>query len=225
MRQLALDLIARAEPSLDNFVEGPNRELLSVLRAVAAGPHLPPRVHLWGEPGCGKTHLLRALAAKPLGPASAPQEFASGTGDAVVAVDDCELLDDTQQIALFALFNRAAADPTIRIVTASRQAPLGLTDLRPELRTRLGSGLVIAVQPLSDEDKERALRDAAQASGVQCSDDLYRYLLTRKSRDLRSLLAWFAALDRFSLERKRPLSAALAREFDSLGESAAVGQQ
>ena len=62
MRQLALDLIARAEPSLDNFVEGPNRELLSVLRAVAAGPHLPPRVHLWGEPGCGKTHLLRALA-------------------------------------------------------------------------------------------------------------------------------------------------------------------
>ena len=101
------------------------------------------------------------------------------------------------------------------VITGSRDAPLALSHLRPELRTRLGSGLVLALRPLTDDDREQALREAARASGVQCSDDLFRFLLTRKARDLRSLMRLFGALDRFALELKRPLTAALAREFDA----------
>jgi DnaA family protein len=228
MRQLALDLIAQAEPTLDNFVVGPNAELCAVLHAAATGPHQPPRVHIWGESTCGKTHLLRALSSKPLGPDNSVEEFQQALGEpgsareqpaegrpTVIAVDDCERLSDAQQLALFGLFNRAAAVPGVHLVTASRQAPLALTNLRPELRTRLGSGLVLALRPLSDDDRERALREAARASGVNCADDVYRYLLTRKARDLRSLLTYFARLDRYALERKRPLTTALAREYEA----------
>ncbi|MFM8546640.1 MAG: DnaA ATPase domain-containing protein [Betaproteobacteria bacterium] len=227
MRQLALDLIAGAEPSLDNFVVGPNAEIVAVLRAAAAGPCHPPRIHVWGETASGKTHLLRALAAEPLGPHSPLESFrqAEQAADAasgnpllhaqgmLIAVDDCDRLDEARQIALFSLFNRVAADERTRLVTSSTNAPLALDHLRPELRTRLGSGLVLALRPLSDADREQALRDAARASGVQCAEDVFRYLLTRKARDLRSLLRALSELARFAREKKRPLTGALAREF------------
>ena len=218
MRQLALDLIAEAPASFDNFVAGPNTEALAALRMVAAGRSPVSRVHLWGEPASGKSHLLRALGGTPLGPASAIDAF-SACGEAaarVIAVDDCDQLDDTRQLALFRLFNQRASPGSAPIVTASRHAPIALTELRPELRTRLGSGLVLALRPLTDQEREQALREAARATGVHTHDDVFHYLLTRKARDLRSLLAFFSALDRYALERQRPLSAALAREFDAL---------
>lgn len=217
MRQLALDLITEPPPSLDNFIAGPNAEALAALRALAAGGATARRIHLWGAPASGKTHLLRALVGHPLGPGDPLDTFNRDADPrtGVIAVDDCDQLDDARQLALFRLFNRHAGPEGAAILTASVQPPIALHHLRPELRTRLGSGLVLALRPLTDDEREQTLREAARASGVQCHDDLFRYLLTRKARDLRTLLAFFAALDRYALERKRPLSAALAREFDA----------
>jgi len=217
MRQLALDLIAEQPPSLDNFIVGPNAEALAALRALAAGEAAARRIHLWGAPASGKTHLLRALVRRPLGPDDPLEAFnrEADPDNRVIAVDDCDQLDDARQLAVFRLFNRHAGPEGAALLTASREPPIALNHLRPELRTRLGSGLVLALRPLTDNEREHTLREAARASGVQCHDDLFRYLLTRKARDLRTLLAFFAALDRYALERKRPLSAALAREFDA----------
>ena len=218
MRQLALDLIAEAPASFDNFVAGPNAEALATLKRVAAGHAEVSRIHLWGEPASGKSHLLRALTRRPLGPMSPIDAFSPSTEAAAepIAVDDCDQLDDARQLALFRLFNQRAGPGGAPIVTASRHAPIALAQLRPELRTRLGSGLVLALRSLTDQERELALREAARATGVHAHDDVFHYLLTRKARDLRSLLAFFVALDRYALERKRPLSAALAREFDAL---------
>ena len=222
MRQLALDLIAEAPPSLDNFIAGPNAEALAALRALAEHRPIERRIHVWGSAASGKTHLLRALVGSPLGPTAPLEAFSRDavprTG--VIAVDDTDQLDDARQLALFGLFNRHAGPEGATILTTSREPPITLDHLRPELRTRLGSGLVLALRPLSDEEREQTLREAARASGVHCHDDVFRYLLTRKARDLRSLLAFFAAIDRYVLERKRPLSAALAREFDAELEAA-----
>lgn len=218
MRQLALDLIAEARPSLENFVAGPNAEALATLRALASGERSAGRVHLWGEPASGKTHLLRALVDSPLAPDSPLDAFSPDPRAAarLIAVDDCDHLDDARQLALFRLFNHHAGQTGTALITASREPPLALTGLRPELRTRLGAGLVLALRPLTDDEREQALREAARSTGVNTHDDVFRYLLTRKARDLRTLLAFFGALDRYALERKRPLSAALAREFDAL---------
>ena len=121
MRQLALDLIAEAPASFDNFVAGPNTEALAALRMVAAGRSPVSRVHLWGEPASGKTHLLRALTGTPVGPESPLKAFSPSAEAAaqVIAVDDCERLDDTRQLALFRLFNQRAGPGGAPIVTAS----------------------------------------------------------------------------------------------------------
>lgn len=241
MRQIPLALSAAEPASFDNYVAGSNGEAVAVLRALAAAQGAAPAqrvVYLWGEPGAGKSHLLDALAAAAddrairLGPDSPEEAFAGALDrlaqpaappptDAspapaapVVIVDDCEGLDDTRQQAIFHLFNRMAATPDAAFAAAGAQPPLAL-ELREELRTRLGWGVVLRLALLTDEQKADALRRAAQGRGIVLPDELIRWLLTHRSRDIRWLLRLLDALDRYALERKRAITLPLLREFEN----------
>ena len=85
--------------------------------------------------------------------------------------------------------------------------------LREDLVTRLGWGLVYQAHALSDEEKARALTDYAASRGFRLLPEVCDYLLTRAQRDLASLLAMIDALDRYSLETKRPITMPLVREL------------
>ena len=82
MYQLPLDLHRIEAPSLENFVVGRNGEVLAQLRLLREGAALSGAalIYLWGEPGCGKSHLLQALVGAPrvLGPDSPPETFPIG---------------------------------------------------------------------------------------------------------------------------------------------------
>ena len=241
MRQIPLELSAAEPASFDDYVAGGNGEALALLRALARPPGdeaEPARraVYLWGDPGAGKTHLLDALAAASgerairLGPDRPEDAFAAalarlapvaGSSPAraparapVVIVDDCDRLDDPRQQAVFHLFNRVAATPGAGFAAAGAQPPLALA-LRDELRTRLGWGVVLRLALLTDEQKADALRRAAQARGIALPDELIRWLLTHRSRDIRWLLRLLDALDRYALERKRAITLPLLREYES----------
>ena len=62
MEQLIFELAAPEPPSFANFVTGPNREAVAALRRFASGDAAETGLLLWGPPGAGKTHLLRAAA-------------------------------------------------------------------------------------------------------------------------------------------------------------------
>src|SRR5918994_2187488 len=53
---------APAAPDFDNYVAGPNAEALASVRRFAAGELREAVLYLWGEPGSGRSHLLRAAA-------------------------------------------------------------------------------------------------------------------------------------------------------------------
>jgi DnaA family protein len=215
MQQLSLDLLPPDRPSLDNFLPGPNREALDRISAIARGERMLRILYLWGDTGCGKTHLLAALNGLALGPASPAVSFGQATDPrAVVTVDDCDRLDATQQEGLFHLFNRVLAQPGMAIVCAGAEPPLAL-HLRDDLRTRLGYGLVLRLHPLSDTERRQALEQWIHRSGARCSADLLEHLLRHRARDLRSLLALLSALDRYGLAQQRALTLPLLREFES----------
>lgn len=223
MKQLLLEISQDFVPTLDNFVPGRNIEVLQMLRDSAAGNQPERFIYLWGEPGSGKSHLLRAFAdaASQRGlksvyvacGAELPDNLASYDA---VALDDVGQLDSEGQIALFNLYNRLR-DGQGRLLASGPCAPVQLA-LRPDVVTRLGWGLVYQVHGLSDEEKAQALHAHALGRGFRLGAGVAEYLLRHWRRDLPSLLAALDALDRYSLETKRPITIPLLRDILQLPE-------
>jgi DnaA family protein len=85
--------------------------------------------------------------------------------------------------------------------------------LRDDLRTRLGYGLVYEILALADADKAAALAGYAKSRGFRLGDDAIAYLLAHGRRDMATLVATLAAIDRHSLATRRPVTVALLREW------------
>ncbi|MGQ0509544.1 MAG: HdaA/DnaA family protein [Betaproteobacteria bacterium] len=193
MKQLALEITQPPDPTLGNFVPGDNAELLERLQALIAGRLGETIVYLWGEPGSGRSHLLAACAAA-----------------GIQTADDVETLDEPGQIDLFNRIN--AARESGGAVLCAGSVPPKLLPLREDLKSRLAWGLVYLVRTLGDEARAHYLAGEAARRGLRISPEVIDYLLTQVRRDLPSLLAIMAQLDRRSLELKRPLTLPLVRE-------------
>ena len=108
IEQLPLAVLPSQDFSFDNFVPGENWEALSRLMDCVPGSML----YLFGEPGSGKSHLLKALAAERaatiyFAAADFPTDLNACLENQaqIVAVDDVQELNEAQQMTLFDLIN------------------------------------------------------------------------------------------------------------------------
>jgi DnaA-homolog protein len=191
MRQLVLELAPPEPPSFANYAVGRNRAAVRALEAALAGGER--FVYLWGPAGSGKTHLLRA--------------FASAGGR---AADDVERLDAERQNELFDLYNTLRASAGA-LAAAGTAPPDGLA-VREDLRSRLASGVVMQLHPLSEAEKAAALSARAKRRGIALPEGVIAYLLTHLDRDMGTQIAVLDALDRYSLEQRRPITVPLLRD-------------
>jgi len=210
MQQLLLDIRPPAQPKLARFVAGRNVELMAQLQAMLDGTAAERMVYVWGAPGSGKSYLLaawahacrvRGLAVDATGWQAAP---------AVIA-DQVETWDAAQQHAGFAAFNRVREAGGLWLA-AGNAAPADLP-VMPELQTRLGWGLVFQLHALDDGEKRMALSRHAETLGFRLDLQVADYLLAHTARDMQSLLRVLEALDRFSLETRRPITLPLLRQL------------
>jgi DnaA family protein len=215
MKQLALELSPIPAPTLANFVPGGNGELLRAIADMLTG--FERFIYLWGEVGSGRSHLLQAavagarergLRAAYVGDARLPQTLEETQ---LLAVDDVERLDADGQIALFALYNRIKEGDGCLLAAGAR--PIAQLGLRADLATRLGWGLVYQVHGLTDAEKTAAMEHHAIGRGFRLPPEVSAHLLKHWQRDLPALLTVVGALDRYSLERKRPVTLQLLRDF------------
>lgn len=216
MKQIPLPITPDAPPSLEAFVPGSNAMALQHVGAFHAGS---APLYLWGPAGSGKTHLLQALAERFaqqgghvgwFGPADATPWPHDDTRSLIV-LDDCERFDEARQQAAFGLFVEATT-LGIPVAAAGRLPPVDLP-LRDDLRTRLGWGHVVAVQPLSEAESRAAMRRAADRRGLFLSDEVMDYLLTHFERDMKNLMALLDRLDTFSLATKRAITVPLLKQM------------
>ena len=217
--QFVLDLTPPEPPTFDNFVAGENREAIAALLALAGGRMRDIGVLVWGTDGAGKSHLLRGAAALASAvravidcssPQSAPLASEVPPGSLLI-VDEIDAADADAQRRLFTLWNGLPAHGGQWIAAAS--APPARLTLRDDLRTRLALGLVYEIVPLADDDKALALATYARERGFRLSDDVIGYLLAHGRRDMRSLVAALAALDRHSLATQRPITIPRLRDW------------
>lgn len=210
MRQLILDLLPESPPSLDNFVAGGNAETVAALTGWLAGERRDTSFCLWGESGCGRSHLLQASTFALVDAALDPS-LGSAPAAEQLAVDNVDALNEVGQIALFNHFNRLKMSDGM-LLTAAPQPPVHLA-LREDLRTRLGSGLIYRLQPLSDAEKAAAIAAQAKERALKLTPEVIAYLMRHAPRDMRTLSMLVVALDQYTLEQKRPVTLPLLREL------------
>ncbi|MES2402312.1 MAG: DnaA regulatory inactivator Hda [Pseudomonadota bacterium] len=224
MKQIALDIGLASVPSFSNFFAGPNEAALKHMELWAGNKlRSPVPTYLWGAPGSGKTHLLKAVAetlreqgartgwldASVLEPPDFDESWAG------VILDDCHLYTAVQQQAAFNWFVNAlnAADGHPRWVLAAGNLPPADLVLRDDLRSRLGWGHVFELHALTETERRSVLRREADARGVFLSDEAMDFMLTRFSRDLSSLMQLLDQLDVYALQTQRAITIPLIKSM------------
>ena len=193
MKQIALDIGLASAPTLASFFTGPNEAVCKHLQMwVGNATRSPVPTYLWGEPGSGKTHLLKAVreALREQGgmpgwldaSMQEPPEFQESWS--AILLDDVHLYTAVQQHAAFNWFVNAQTHQ--RWVLAAGSLPPADRRLREDLRSRRGWGHVF---------------------GLQVMD----FMLTRFSRDLGSLMQLLDQLDGFALASKRAITVPLIK--------------
>lgn len=213
MSQLLLDITPDWWPTLDNFVAGANRELLSGLAQALQAQSGERIFYVWGEHGCGKSHLLQAIigAAQAVEQRAVYAKHSVPDVCSVVALDDVEKLAEQAQIDLFNLYNQIR-DAGGMLLVSGKDAPQNLI-VRKDLRTRLSWGLVYQLHTLSDEEKSLALQQHARDKGYRLPKEVIQYLLRHGRRDLPNLMKVLDELDAHSLSLHRTPSVPLLKQI------------
>lgn len=214
VKQLILDLIPAAAPTLDNFVPGRNGEALKALLDAASGAPPARILYLWGESCSGKSHLAQSLS----GALNATEYFADHGGILPHAasrfvVDDVHAIAEERQVGVFNLINLINASHEEHLLIATGNATPRDLAIRRDLASRLGQGLVFQLTALSDGEKSDALRAHARTRGFALREEVIAYLLRHSRRDMAALIGFLDALDRYSLETGREITLPLLREM------------
>ncbi len=220
MQQMLLDINPLPLPTLENFLPGRNAELMHMLENILSGEEKERFIYLWGNPGCGKSHLLQAIvmaytqknAKAVYGCAKNLHRFCVDNTVDCFAIDDIDYLDTVGQAELFSLYNGLREEGHSLLLVSGSTAPVYL-NMRQDLVTRLGWGLVYQVYELTEEEKIYAMQAHAADCGYTLSQEICLYLLRHGRRDLPSLMMTLDALDRYSLVHQRPITIPLLREL------------
>lgn len=220
--QIPLLFPIREDKTFATYLPGPNQQTLSILQTTDE-----PLIYLWGEPGCGKTHLLQACCSKaterqqtavylPLTEIQHHVEscFEGLEQTQIICLDDLESMQgvETAELALFHLFNRLR-DADRQLVVSATTAPAALSFDLADLNSRMHWGVTLQIQPLNDDDMMQALMVRADQLGMQLEPKVAQYLLTRAPRDAKSLWQLMQRLDQASLAEQRKLSIPFVRNL------------
>ena len=222
MKQIALDIGLATAPAFSNFFTGPNHAVMSHLQLWSGSAlRSPVPTYLWGEPGSGKTHLLKAVvgALQQQGAhigwldASIMEPPPFNDSWTAVILDECHLYTAVQQQAAFNWFVNAVsgADGQLRGVLAAGDVPPADLLLRDDLRSRLGWGHVYELHTLGEPERRGVLRAQADARGIFLSDEVISFVLSRFSRDLSSLMQLLNQLDGYALQTQRAVTVPLLK--------------
>lgn len=221
-RQLQLD-VSREDPCVfENFYNGGNADVVSALRSLVSREGAAP-FWLWGAPATGKTHLLLATvrAATDQGLTSAYLPAHAGfKPDALDALREIELLciDDAGKIAGAPQVEEAMGGLCrelerrgSRLVLAAASTPAGAGFERDDMRTRLASGQIWKLQPLTDEERLEAVQLRVRSRGIKLPDATARFLMRRVRRNPSDVFILVDQLAALAASRSKQLTVPFVR--------------
>ena len=194
-RQLLLPFGDEPATPAAAFVEAPsNAAALAWLGRVGDWPDR--RLAIWGEEGCGKTHLLRTWAAREGADARAGMSL-RGLPDRLppggLAIDDADAVPD-QETLLHWL--NAARDAAVPVLLTGRVPPAAYPVRLPDLTSRLRAITAVGIGLAEDELLRELLARMLAERQWRLDEDFQQWLLPRLPRTPAQLREMVARLDR-----------------------------
>jgi DnaA-homolog protein len=186
-------------------------------------------LYLWGDRGCGKTHLLQAAcrhisergglsAYLPLADLLAlPTDVLEGLENMdLVCVDDIQIIAgvETWEQAVFSLYN-LLKDNKIPLLLAAHVSPTQLNILA-DLISRFQSGGVYRLETLSETDQCLLLQAYAAELGLVLPENIAHYFIN-KNNNLKTTIDWIEQLDGLAIGKKRKLSLHFVKDILNIG--------
>jgi DnaA family protein len=216
MQQLPLLLSTEPVYRFDNFSVNPST--VAVVQALQERSSAAA-IYLWGPSGSGKTHLLGAAAQAVQDEGGRVRAFSTADPapwqvdeqPQLVLLDDCDRYDAQQQHGAFQWFVEAATHG-FAVLAAARVPPVDL-QVREDLRTRLGWGVVYQLEAPGEDQVRALLRREADRRGIFLSDDVMGFVMTRFERNLSHLMHLLDRLDRYGLAHHRDVTVPMIRRM------------
>lgn len=188
-------------------------------------------LYLHGPAGCGKTHLLQAVAARIAASGPPAQTFSFKEADGVTGatllqsltrrfadapalfLDDIHLApaDPAIRVPLWQLFN-THNEAGHRIIVTGATPPKELQNLDDHLISRLLWGLVAKMDITDDDSRRMIMKKLAADRQIVLPAEVIDFLLGRLPRDIPTLVTALNTINHLALTHKRKVSVPLARE-------------
>ena len=222
--QIRLPLRLKDQASFENFLVGNNGQVVELLQGSAEGSNAQV-IYLHGPKGAGKSHLLQACCRDRLESADTPTYVSLALdgvhpemihdleGSGIVCVDDIDSVsgDRLWEETLLGLYERLIPSGGSLLVAGSY--PPAQAFLLADLATRLASGGVWRVQPLSEDQLPEAMQLRARLRGLELPDAVVAYLLRRVRRDPSTLFVLLDQIDDEAFSHQRRLTVPFVREL------------
>ncbi|NVK17610.1 MAG: DNA replication protein [Methylocystaceae bacterium] len=210
--QLSLDFDFRPSMSGEDY-------LVSDCNAAAVAwldrwPDWPaPFVVIYGESGCGKTHLAevfrQATGAKLVKLENDdPYEMMGQATSGVI--DDVQECVQENERALFHLYNYAKENNAHILITANK-APAYWNINLADLKSRLGTAPAIEIGQPDDRLMQAIVIKLFNDRQIQLEPDVITYMVSRMERSFEQVRRLVAEIDRQSLSQKRRITIPLVR--------------
>lgn len=212
-RQIPLDLGHQPALTRDDFL--PTPENRAALALVDKWPDWKNNIAaIAGPVGSGKTHLA-AIFANASSALDASYNFdlamKAAEDGLPIYLDDADMgrLDERQ---LFHLINAVRAGNATFLMTGS-SFPASWNIALPDLRSRLRAITAVELEAPGDALLDAVLFKLFADRQVEIDAQVVRYITRRMERSLASAITWVEKLDHAALERRRPVTRALAAEI------------
>jgi DnaA regulatory inactivator Hda len=222
-KQLLLDLSLKPNYSEDDYIKCPcNWE---AIQWIERWPNWPMKmIAIYGEPGCGKTHLAHIWSKKAnaryLTPMDAeihsPLESTNNHNTFILDDADDPFLRENAASSMYEewmfhfynLLNEKGAN----LLICCQKPPTQWSIKLPDLRSRLSTILSVAVSQPDEEALQAVLMKLCQERGMILSPEIAEYIIRRIERSFNGIRTIVELLDHKTLTLHRQLTLGLVRD-------------